>query len=96
MPCFRHSCATGCPAWCSFSTPMICSSVNQLSLIVRLLATDSSSDRGQPRGQGQTPCRLDPVDDTFVQLLVLFADSLRVALSVRVKKLLPAFLPRRL
>src|SRR3712207_951919 len=55
MPCFRHSSAADSPAWCSFSTPMICSSVSRLFLIVRLLATDSSSERGHPRGQGQHP-----------------------------------------
>ncbi|NLH82488.1 MAG: DUF2924 domain-containing protein [Phyllobacteriaceae bacterium] len=34
---------------------MICSSLNLLLRIVRLLSTDSSSERGHPRGQGHWP-----------------------------------------
>src|SRR4030095_14826998 len=54
MPCLRHTSAADSTAWCSFKIPMICSSVNLLLRIVRLLPEERTltNIRGRFRGAG--------------------------------------------
>src|SRR5262245_39951083 len=53
MPCFRHTSAVVAPASCSRRIPMICSSLNRLPFIVRLLSvTDSTPFWRNFRGSG--------------------------------------------
>src|SRR5262249_31730509 len=54
MPCLRHTSAVVAPASCSRRIPMICSSLNRLPFIVRLLSvTDSTPFWRNFRGSGQ-------------------------------------------
>ena len=52
----RHGSATGSPAWCPFSTPMICSSVRpDFFLIFRLVQETDSAQIGDDAGGKVTP-----------------------------------------
>src|SRR3954467_15444791 len=52
MPCFRHSSPADIPAACSFKTLMICSSVNLLLRIVRLLRGEQNPNSKSGAFQG--------------------------------------------
>src|SRR3954466_4982684 len=68
MPCFRHTSPADNPAACSFSTLMICSSVN---LLLRMSVSSEErtlpKNRGHLRGAGQAGpnirLTLDPAAD---------------------------------
>ncbi len=55
-PCFRHRSAVGKPASCSLIIPIICASMKRLFLISPAPSgwADSTSDRGNFRGAGQS------------------------------------------
>src|SRR3954464_15123447 len=52
MPCFRHRSLADIPAACSFKTLMICSSVNLLLRIVRLLGGEQNPNSKSGAFQG--------------------------------------------
>src|SRR6187401_2263013 len=67
MPCLRHRSLADIPAACSFSTLMICSSVDLLLRIVRLLGGEQNpnSKPGAFQGSRSADCT-QPDRSTFV------------------------------
>src|SRR4051794_18274673 len=57
MPCLRHRSLAGIPAACSFKTLMICSSVNLLLRIVRLLGGEQNPNSKSGAFQGSRSLR---------------------------------------
>src|SRR4026207_2300916 len=70
MPCLRHTSAVFAPASCSFKIAMICSSLNRLGRIVRLLPKTDSTDSWM-KSRGSDQCRRPTSSKPRIPLNVL-------------------------